>query len=403
MRNANALVLIAGGGIGGCAAALALARKGISATVLEQAPQLEEVGAGIQLGPNAFEVFDILGLRDAVERSVVYPDNLLMMDAVSGQLVTRIPAGGPLRERFGQPYGVIYRPDLHQVLIDACRAHSNVRFLTSQKIADFEELPDAVRVVTECGETYIGHALIGADGLWSTIRQKIVGDGKPRAAGHIAYRAVLPIREVPENLRLNDMVLWAGPKFHLVHYPLRRGELFNLVAVFHSDRYEEGWDTFGDPAELHLRFEAACTPVKTLLSKIDTWRMWILADREPISNWSRGRTTLLGDAAHPMLQYMAQGACMAVEDAVVLSNCLAETPQDPATAFLRYQNQRYLRTGRVQVTARLYGHVYHAVGAVRELRNAYLKNRAATESLESLAWLYDPTSSQVGAVSPESP
>lgn len=398
----GAPVLIAGGGIGGCAAALALARKGIPATVLEQAEEIKEIGAGIQLGPNAFGIFDTLGLRDAVERSVVYPDNILMMDAVSGEPVTRIPVGTAFRERFGQPYGVIYRPDLHQALIDACQVHGSVQFLTGQKIVDFEELPDAIRVVTEGGDTYTGRALVGADGLWSRVREKIVGDGKPRAAGHIAYRAVLPIHEVPEHLRLNDMTLWAGPKFHLVHYPLQKGELFNLVAVFHSDRYEEGWDTFGDPAELHLRFEGACAPVKTLLEKIQTWRMWVLADRDPISNWSCGRVTLLGDAAHPMLQYMAQGACMAMEDAVVLANRLAETPEDPAAAFVKYQNQRHLRTCKAQITARLYGHVYHAVGPVRELRNVYLKGREPAESLESLAWLYDPTSSQAGAISPGS-
>jgi salicylate hydroxylase len=189
------------------------------------------------------------------------------------------------------------------------------------------------------------------------------------------------------------MTLWAGPRFHLVQYPLRHGELFNLVAVFHRDRYEEGWDTFGDTVELDLHFQAACEPVKTLLAKIETWRTWVLADREPVANWSSGRTTLLWDAAHPMLQYMAHGACMAMEDAVVLSNRLAEKPSDPAAAFVEYQNDRYLRTCRTQMTARLYGHVYHAAGPMRELRNNYLKSRTAEDSLESLAWLYDPNQS----------
>lgn len=390
METRTAPVLVAGGGIGGCATALALAQKGIPVTVLEQAAEFKEIGAGIQLGPNVFRVFDALGLRAAVEKTVVYPDNLVMMDAVSGELVTRMPLGKKFHDRFGQPYGVIYRADLHQILIDACRAHSGIRLLTNQKIVDFSDVEGAVRVTTEAGEVYPGRALVGADGLWSKVRQKIVGDGKPRVAGHIAYRAVLPTSEVPEHLRFNDMTLWAGPKFHLVQYPLRRGELFNLVAVFHSDKYEEGWDTFGDTAELDLRFQAACVQVKTLLSKIETWRMWVLADREPISNWTSGRTTLLGDAAHPMLQYMAQGACMAMEDAMVLANRLAEQPDDPASALVRYQNERYLRTCRVQLTARMYGDVYHAAGPVRELRNNYLQSRTAEAGLESLAWLYDP-------------
>ena len=173
---------------------------------------------------------------------------------------------------------------------------------------------------TESGKEYRGAALIGADGLWSTIRQMVVGDGPPKPAGHITYRAVLPTSEMPEQFRWRDMVLWAGEKVHLVHYPLRTGELFNLVAVFHSNRYEEGWDSYGDPAELHERFAKTCEPVRTLLNKIESWRMWVLCDRPPIKDWSRGRITLVGDAAHPMLQYLAQGAGMSIEDAVCLAD-----------------------------------------------------------------------------------
>lgn len=390
METENTLpVLIVGGGIGGCATALALAQRGIQVTVLEQTEELREIGAGIQLGPNAFRVFDELGVRHAVEKSVVYPDNLVMMDAVSGEKVTSMPLGEPFLNRYGQPYGVIYRADLHQILIDACRDRDGVTFLTGQKLADFDEDAQTVRVTTETGRVHVGRALIGADGLWSKVRERIVADGKPRVAGHIAYRAVLPTSQVPPELRLNDMTLWAGPKFHLVQYPLRRGELFNLVAVFHSDRYEEGWDTYGDTAELELRFKGACAPVKTLLSKIETWRMWVLCDREPAAEWSLGRTTLLGDAAHPMLQYMAQGACMALEDAMSVSRHLAAT-SNPAVAFQNYQKERYLRTCRVQLTARVYGEVYHAAGATRDLRNAYLTKRTPDQGIESLAWLYDP-------------
>jgi len=185
-------------------------------------------------------------------------------------------------------------------------------------------------------------------------------------------------------------VLWAGPKMHLVQYPLRRGELFNLVAVFHSDRYEEGWDTYGDPQELQLRFRQACPSVHRLLSRIETWRMWVLCDRNPIANWSAGRVCLLGDAAHPMLQYMAQGACMALEDAVVLARKLAAAPRNIELGLQEYVHERYIRTARVQLTARLYGEAYHAVGAVRDLRNDYLRRRTPSEGLESLAWLYDP-------------
>lgn len=388
--NASLPVLIAGGGIGGCAAALALAQRGIAATILEQALELKEIGAGIQLGPNAFRVFDALGLREAVEKVVVYPDNLVMMDALTGEQVTRIGLGQPFLDRFGQPYGVIYRADLHRILVDACKAQTGVRLLTNQKMVEFDDDGQSVRVLTQTGETHLGRALIGADGLWSKVREKVVGDGKPRVSGHIAYRAVLPAADVPKHLRFNDMTLWAGPKLHLVQYPLHSGELFNLVAVFHSDRYEEGWDTYGDPEELKLRFKSACEPVQTLLSRIETWRMWVLCDRDPVSNWSSGRVTLLGDAAHPMLQYMAQGACMAMEDAMVLAQRVDENRSNLADAFLDYQRDRYLRACRVQLTARLYGEAYHAAGAVRELRNDFLRNRSPEQGMESLAWLYDP-------------
>ena len=219
------------------------------------------------------------------------------------------------------------------------------------------------------------------------MRQHIVGDGKPVVSGHIAYRAVLPTADWPKEYRLPKMIIWAGDKTHLVHYPLRRGELFNLVVVFHSDRYEEGWDSYGDPAELHERFSEKCEPVRTLLKKVNSWKMWVLCDRPPIKNWSKGRITLLGDAAHPMLQYLAQGACMAIEDAVCLANQIEAAGGDYATAFRKYQELRYLRTARVQIMARVYGEVYHANNVVRELRNKVLREWLAQGGVD-MSWLY---------------
>jgi salicylate hydroxylase len=201
---------------------------------------------------------------------------------------------------------------------------------------------------------------------------------------------VLPTSKVPEDLRWWSMVIWAGEKTHLVQYPLRGGELFNLVAVFHSNKFSEGWDSYGDPEELHERFAQTCAPVRTLLGKIESWRMWVLADRVPIRDWSKGLVTLLGDAAHPMLQYLAQGACMAIEDAVCVAGKLEQSKGDHAAAFLAYQQERYLRTARVQLTARLYGEAYHAAGAVRDLRNAVLAARTQEQAFEAMAWLYDP-------------
>jgi len=217
----------------------------------------------------------------------------------------------------------------------------------------------------------------------------VVADGPPRVSGHIAYRGVLPRSAVPEHLWSPSVVLWAGPKTHLVHYPLRRGELFNLVAVFHSEQYAEGWDAAADPTELHTKFAHAQPQVRELLSKIDTWKMWVLCDREPVANWTQGRITLLGDAAHPMLQYLAAGAGMAIEDAWVLARCLAHAPDRPERALLDYQNQRYLRTGRVQYTACFFGELYHASGVARDLRKQLLGTPRARGADNPMAWLYD--------------
>jgi 3-hydroxybenzoate 6-monooxygenase len=381
--------MIAGGGIGGLTAALALSRHGFRVCLLEQAREFKEIGAGIQLGPNAFKVFHRLGITDKINTTAVFPESLLVMDSITAEEVTRIPLGEKFRDRFRYPYALIHRADIHAVLLQACQNSPLIALVTSQKVVRFEDDGDRVMAYTEDGKSFEGAALVGADGLWSTIRATVVADGPPRVSGHIAYRAVLATEEVPLHLRIPSMTLWAGPRNHLVHYPLRGGELFNLVAVFHSDRYREGWDSAGDPDELKKRFQDVVPDVQTMLGKIESWRMWVLCDREPVKNWSHGRVTLLGDAAHPMLQYLAQGACMAIEDAVVLAEEMDRAAGDHAKAFEAYQERRYLRTGRVQLTARLYGEFFHASGASREIRNQFLRERTAEAARESVGWLYD--------------
>jgi len=382
--------LVLGGGIGGLAAALALAKKGRGVRLFEQGSELKEIGAGIQLGPNVYHMFEVLGLTGAIERWSAHPENLIMMDALTGEEVTRLPVGSnAFRQRFrSYPYGVIHRGDLYQVLLEACRAERNIELHEKRKGLRFEDQGEQVVLHMEGGEAIEGACLIGADGLWSKVRAQLLGDGKPRVSGHIAYRAVLPRAAVPDDLWQNNVVLWAGPKTHLVHYPLRRGELYNLVAVFHSDRYEEGWDVYGDTAELERKFENERPEVRRLLEKIDVWKMWVLCDREPIKGWSKGRIVLLGDAAHPMLQYLAQGACMATEDAVVLANKLEASKGDHASAFAAYEQDRYLRTARVQLTARFYGEIYHATDVRRDLRNSLLKATSPEAAINGPAWLY---------------
>jgi 3-hydroxybenzoate 6-monooxygenase len=381
-------ILISGGGIGGLAAALVLARDGHAVTVFEQAPEFGEIGAGIQLGPNIFRMFDYLGMTEAINKVAFYPAGLGMNDVRTGEQVVRVPLGDLARATYGFPYGVIYRADLHDVFLQGCKALPNVTLRTGAKVESFAQGSDEVTVTLAGGETMAGSALIGADGMWSRIREAVVGDGKPRVSGHIAYRAVLKREDVPAHLWSDDVLLWGGEKTHLVHYPLRRGELFNLVAVFHSNKYDEGWNTFGDTAELTARFENACAPVQELLAKIETWKMWVLCDREPVKNWTDRRVTLLGDAAHPMLQYLAQGAGQAIEDAVVLREALRATRGDLPGAFQKYQQARYLRTGRVQLTARLYGDIYHASGVQRELRNQLFQSGEESAGFAGLKWMY---------------
>ena len=383
-------IIIAGGGIGGLAAARMLAIKGRSSIILEQASDFAEIGAGIQLGPNTHRMFDRLQVTKAMHEIAHFPENIIMLDSLTGEQVLSMPLGQKLESHFGKPYAVIHRADLHTVLYDACKTMGEIDLRAGVEVAGYTDTGDGVRVEITGGQTIEGSALIGADGLWSKIRAKIIGDGDPIVSGHIAYRAVLPINEVPPELNqwMEDVVLWAGPKNHLVHYKLRRGELFNIVAVFHSQRYVEGWDEYGDPEELYEHFKGTRPEVQALLNKIDVWKMWVLCDRIPVKEWTKNRVTLIGDAAHPMLQYLAAGAGMAMEDAVCLVDLLENYDGDIVRTFADYPGKRYMRTGRVQLTARFYGDVYHAEGVTRELRNLILSSKKEGNPYAGVEWLY---------------
>ena len=386
--NGSAPILISGGGIGGLITAYALARQGFPVRLFEQSPEFREVGAGIQLGPNIFRVLEKIGLKDAVLADAHRPPAQEMRDALTGKLIVRIPLQEAFFQRFGEPYAVTHRADIHGTFLKACQNSNLVTLETSRRVDSFEDTGKGVTVTLENGQKAEGRALIGCDGMWSKIRERIVGDGKPRVSGHIAYRAVLKREDVPKDLWRPEVVLWAGPRTHLVHYPLRRGELYNLVAVFHSDHYEEGWNAEGSKDLLWQHFKGQRPEVLRMLERIETWRMWVLCDREPVKNWTLGRVTLLGDAAHPMLQYLAQGACMATEDAVLLAEKARAQPDDLPAAFNAYTQDRYLRTARVQIMARVYGDFYHARGVTAELRDITLSGRTPQQSYDGIAWLY---------------
>ncbi|MDF1730828.1 MAG: 3-hydroxybenzoate 6-monooxygenase [Minwuia sp.] len=393
-------IVIAGGGIGGLATAIGLAQQGVRSIVLEKAAELGEIGAGIQLGPNAFHAFDYLGVGDAARAMAIYIDNLRLMDALSGEEITRIPLDDAFRTRFRNPYAVVHRGDLHGVFLKACIDHDLVELRTSAGVAGYAQDGATATALLESGEQVTGQALIGADGLWSNVRQQLVGDGAPRVSGHTTYRSVIPVEQMPEDLRWNAATLWAGPKCHIVHYPLSGWKLFNLVVTYHNDAPEPVAGLPVGRDEVEKGFEHVSPVARQIIERGKDWKLWVLCDRDPVMDWVDGRVALLGDAAHPMLQYFAQGACMAMEDAVCLSHEVGQGG-DIGQALVNYQIRRRLRTARVQLQSREIGeHVYHPAGAHAALRNAVMNARTPSDWYDQIDWLYGSTGLE-GAVSGE--
>jgi salicylate hydroxylase len=382
-------VIVAGGGIGGLAAALALVRQGFKVIVLEQAPEIGEIGAGIQLGPNAFHAFDALGVGDKARGRAVYTDYMVMHDAIDEYQIGRLETGEAFRKRFGNPYAVIHRVDIHLSLLEGARETGQVEFFTSTRIESVEqdEASKTVTAIDQNGKRWTGQALIGADGGKSVVRAQYVND-PPRVTGHVVYRAVIDKKDFPENLQWNAASLWAGPKCHLVHYPLRGGEQYNIVVTFHSRQQEQWGVTDGSKEEVESYFQDICPKARQLIELPKTWRRWATADREPIGNWVFGRATILGDAAHPTTQYMAQGACMAIEDAVTLGEALRVNSNDWDKALDLYQRSRVARTGRIVLSGREMGRLYHAVGVERQIRNSLWKGRSQERFYDAMEWLY---------------
>jgi len=380
-------VLVAGGGIGGLAAALALVRRGYRVRVFEQAPEIGEIGAGIQLGPNAFHAFDALGVGERARARAVFTDFMVMHDAVDGSQVGRILTDEAFRERFGNPYAVIHRVDVHTALLEGAVATGRVDFQTSTRIERIEQDEHGVTVIDQHGRRSRGQALIGADGVKSVVRAQYVND-PARVTGHVVYRAVVDKAEFPEALRWNAASLWAGPKCHLVHYPLRGGDQYNVVVTFHSRRQEEWGVTDGSKEEVQSYFQGIVPMARQLIDLPKSWRRWATADRDPIGTWCFGRAALLGDAAHPTTQYMAQGACMALEDAVTLGEALRVHAGDWGAAFDLYQRSRVARTARIVLSAREMGRLYHAEGVERLVRNELWKGRSQARFQDALEWLY---------------
>jgi salicylate hydroxylase len=380
-------VIVAGGGIGGLAAALALVRQGFSVKVLEQSPQIGEIGAGIQLGPNAFHAFDALGVGEKARSRAVYTDYMIMHDAIDEYVVGRIPTDEAFRQRFGNPYAVIHRQDIHNSLLEGATETGKVEFFTGSRVEGIEQKADSVTVTCGNGTRVTGQALIGADGVKSVVRARYVND-PPRVTGHVVYRAVVDEKDFPDNLKWNAASIWVGPNCHLVHYPLRGGREYNVVVTFHSRQKEEWGVTEGSAEEVQSYFQEICPKARQLIMLPKSWKRWATADREPIGQWTFGRATLLGDAAHPTTQYMAQGACMALEDAVTLGEALHVCNRDWTRALDLYQHSRITRTARIVLSGREMGRIYHARGVERLVRNDLWKGRSPARFYDAMEWLY---------------
>ncbi|WP_116198718.1 FAD-dependent oxidoreductase [Amycolatopsis circi] len=379
-------VLVVGGGIGGLSTAFALSRLGLRVRVLEQAKEFGEVGAGIQLAPNCTRILDAYGLLDTAKARGVVPDRMVMRDAVDGRDLTALDLRD-LERRYGFPYLVIHRSDLHRLFLDACR-DAGVELLTEQRIVSYTH--DPATAVTDDGTVHTAPVVIAADGLHSVARTHFADD-QPVSSAYVAYRGTVPIAEVGRPVDLSEVVVYVGPRCHFVHYGLRGGDLLNQVAVFESPKAVAGLEDWGTPDELDTAFAATCDEVQAGIPRMWRDKWWRMFDRNPIPTWVDGRLALLGDATHPPLQYLAQGAIMAIEDGWVLAEHAKRLGTgDWDGALAAYQAVRPEHCRRVVLTARAWGNLWHLDGVEREQRNALLRARA-TDDYAFTDWLYGPT------------
>lgn len=390
MSNSNE-VLIVGGGLGGLSTALALGQKGIPIRLLEQTEKIGAIGYGIQMGPNVFAVLERLGIADAVRKKSHLPTALLMLDAYSGEQLAAVPFDASFRDHFKDPYVAIHRVDLHNILLDACRKLPNVHLENSVTVMKFNDLGDRVYVSTAEGRTIEGVALIAADGLRSCIRAQMHPNDEPRSIGYAAHRTIVPMDAVPKNVRRDDVVLWAGPGFHIIYYPVRDRSELNIVAVFRTPTHAQQQDPETHKAELQKTYRDTHPEMQAVLALMDLSRRWPLADRDPIRHWARGRVTLLGDSAHATLQSLAQGAGMAIEDAGYLAALMSAENGDITSAFARFQRDRVTRTSRVQLESRALWDVYHAEDPiVCDVRRQQYQERGPEDYYRCLSWLWNP-------------
>jgi salicylate hydroxylase len=392
--NVSRTILVAGAGIGGLTAALALAARGFRVVIFEQAETLTEAGAGIQLPPNATRILKGLGLEDALRPAIVSPEAISVRSARRGEEIVRIPFGQPAAFRYGAPYWIIHRADLQAALLAAVRDHPDIVLHSGAKVEDFATHDHGTTAqVLRNGERSEerGIAMVGADGLWSRSRQRLGLTDPPRFRERTAWRATLPASELGEHFRAPLVHLWLGRDAHLVHYPVRGGSTVNVVAIVQDRWQSEEWTATGSRDDLLRRFRSADwhPAARSLLAKPDAWQKWALHDRPPDRKWGIGTFTLLGDAAHPMVPFLAQGASMAIEDAAMLALYLSAAGEDLAGAMRRYEGVRRARTRRVQRAAVRTGDIYHKDGAAALMRDMAMKAIGGERLRARYDWLYD--------------
>ena len=384
-------ILIAGGGIGGLAAALACTQTQWPVQLVERASAFSEVGAGIQMGPNVTRILQGWGLDAALRRFAAFPERLQARSATSGTVLGTLPLGTAMQQRYGAPYASIHRADLHQLLLARLLEADGVELQLNQRAVSFHQDAHGVRLHCAAGLDLQGQALIGADGLWSLVRSQLLRDAPPRVSGHLAYRALVRQQDLPLHLRSQQVTVWLGPELHVVQYPVRAGECLNVVAIVvgQVDANLDDWDHAAHAEDLRAALVGCASGLRELAAAIEDWRLWPLCDRPPITGahqQAQGRVALLGDACHPMRPYLAQGAGMAIEDAWCLQSVLAQADVPMAQRLQSYAAQRWQRNARVQARSIRNGDIFHAQGLMRWGRDAAL--RVAGAALMDQPWLY---------------
>jgi salicylate hydroxylase len=387
-------VIVAGAGIAGLTAALALARAGLRVTVLEQAAKLEETGAGIQLSPNASRVLIGLGLQERLAPSVMTPQAIRVMAGGSGREIVRIPLGDEAERRYGAPYWTIRRGDLQSALYGAAQTAQDVTLKLGTRLDDFVAHVNGVTVQARSGRQVVderGVALIGADGIWSSVSKQLGKQRAPRFRHRTAWRALVPAEAMPAEFREPIVHLWLGHDAHLVHYPVKAGRLINIVGIVHDRWNETGWSTAGERAEIlrHFARWSWADNVRALIAIPDQWLKWALYDRKAPFRGGVGPVTLIGDAAHPMLPFLAQGAGMAIEDAAVLADMLGKYFDDPVDALRAYEGARRLRTARAQQVSRSQARIYGRSGPEAMIRNFGMRLIGGEKLRARYDWLYN--------------